>query len=140
MCTKLTSPWPTNLLHAKFCLNLTLYLPWQIHQRVKTVLGSLQLLGANSRTLEVSLVLNAGTIYQRTSLLDFPIFAPLHIFLGYFFLQNWNLQPWFSLSDPILGIYSIERGSLKLEGSTPIKIGAKFFQYEVSHIKNKGNI
>jgi hypothetical protein len=36
------------------------------------------------RTLEVSLVLNTSTIYQRTPLPDFPIFALLYFFFGTF--------------------------------------------------------
>jgi hypothetical protein len=43
-----------------------------------------------AHTLDVSLVLNADTVHQRTLLPNFPIFALLHTFLA-FFLQNWNL-------------------------------------------------
>jgi hypothetical protein len=41
--------------------------------------------------LEVSLVLNVGTIHQGTIFHNFPIFAPYMFFLA-FSLQNWNLQ------------------------------------------------
>jgi hypothetical protein len=40
--------------------------------------------GVLPRTLDVSLVLNAGTVHQGTPLPDFPIFTPLHTLFWHF--------------------------------------------------------
>jgi hypothetical protein len=41
--------------------------------------------GSRTQTLDLTLVLNAGTVHQGTPLPNFPIFAPLHAFFGNFF-------------------------------------------------------
>jgi hypothetical protein len=54
------------------------------------------------------------------------------------FLQNWNLQPWFSLGGPIPGSHSMGRGSLIFEGAHTNKtIGARFFYYGLSRIQDE---
>jgi hypothetical protein len=51
----------------------------------------------------------------------FSYFRPPTYFFRQFFLQNWNLRPWFSLGDPTPNIHSMERGVWFLREPTPIK-------------------
>jgi hypothetical protein len=47
--------------------------------------------GAKAPTLNLAIILNAGTIHEGIPFSDFSIFAPIHFFFG-IFLQNWSLQ------------------------------------------------
>jgi hypothetical protein len=66
-------------------------------QFLSLLLGTVQIRcqsGSVIRTLDRTLVLNAGTVHRGTLLLDFPIFALLHAFFGNFFfkIEIYNLD------------------------------------------------
>jgi hypothetical protein len=80
--------------------------------------------------------LKYGHCSQGDSILWLFYFLPPRFFFGNF-LQNWSLQPWFSLGDPILGIHSMRRGGLILEKAHTNHINkARFFHYGMSCIED----
>jgi hypothetical protein len=73
----------------------------------------------------------------RDPIFLFFYFRPPTYFFWHFKIQNWSLQSLFSLGNPILGIHSMERRGLILEGANTNKyIGARFFHYEVFSIQD----
>jgi hypothetical protein len=85
----------------------------------------------SASTLNLTIDFNVSTVHQGPHFLIF-LFLP-HTYFFWHFFQNCGVQLWFSLKDPILGIHSMGRGSLTLEGTyNNEKIGAKSFHYGVS--------
>jgi hypothetical protein len=87
-----------------------------------------------TKTLKFTNILNAGTVHEGTPSSDFSIFDLLHAFFGSFFLQNWNLWPWFSLGALFRAVTQWEGGVWFLRGPTNHTIGARFFHSRLSRI------
>jgi hypothetical protein len=85
----------------------------------------------------VRICLKCGHCSRGDLIFWFFYFRPPTFFFWQFFFQNWNLRPWFSLTDPILGIHSMGRGVWFLTGIHTNKTRDQIFLlWAVSHSRH----